>query len=215
MPPKRPYSAENPPPPKKKRRATRQSTPVISPFGDDPSHTNSPSIPSSYLEAERNTQPLAPPSNLMVNIGTAKADASWRGLHDHNAIAGVRELQAEAELTVWQPTADRDGDSQRPNDWKLYDPAVLPLITSYSFHDSAGVNGYPANVYLGDRALISIMNARVSIRARADRWPADFTSQGKIQVKRIPRGQPALSPQGQLLMVLNSSFQPVVLSGSL
>jgi hypothetical protein len=90
----------------------------------------------------------------------------------------------------------------------LYDPTILPTISTHAFHDSAGVNGFPANVILGDRAVIALINAKTPTRARGDRWPAEFTSQGKIVAKRIPRGLPAITPEGALITVLIFSRDP-------
>jgi hypothetical protein len=72
-------------------------------------------------------------------------------------------------ITPWQLGVDRDSDTTRPKEWKLYDLPFLPLVSQYSYHDSAGVNSFPANIFLGDRALIAVVNTKLATRAYHER----------------------------------------------
>lgn len=59
-----------------------------------------------------------------------------------------------------------DGLPRSPATWRLFDPDHLPYITTEYHHDSSGVNGFPANVSVGDRALAYVAAAGTSVRNR-------------------------------------------------
>lgn len=83
--------------------------------------------------------------DIEVNTATARADDTWNPLQDNYMASEFRDDQANTDTVYepWRLGQDRDGNETRPKEWKLYDPVVLPIVSSRSYHDSAGVNKLP------------------------------------------------------------------------
>ncbi|KAK0104408.1 hypothetical protein ONS95_004702 [Cadophora gregata] len=111
-----------------------------------------------------------------------------------NKAAVARQIQKT--IPGWQLGIDRDGGDD-PSKWKFYDPDVVPKITQSTFHDSAGIHGLPANVILGERAVVRVLNCGISLNNRNKLWPGNFITSGWMNSNHAHRGKPALSPDGK------------------
>jgi hypothetical protein len=110
---------------------------------------------------------------------------------------------------------DRTATESRKNalGWKLYDPAVLPMVSRNQCYDPSGDDGFPAYVVLGSRATVAILNATTTLRERTQCWPANFVQSG-VTTSFIPRGRPALTPNGQVISI-PAGRKRIVLKGDL
>jgi hypothetical protein len=136
-------------------------------------------------------------------------------LEDHKALAISAQTQQRKERRELWKVTDRDGDPQKPESWKLYDPPTLPQISAKIFHDSSGTLGFPAYVFLGHRAVVWLLLKGVSQKNRQFHWPADFAADGQLKTSttsgRVNTGFRATDKDGITLRLDTGRFQIISL----
>ncbi|TGO08682.1 hypothetical protein BTUL_0196g00060 [Botrytis tulipae] len=111
-------------------------------------------------------------------------------------------------------SSNGDGDPTSIRSWRRYNSPVLPELLSSNFHDSKGINGFPAYVFPGANAIAALTNAPIAGRKRFNYYPGTFATDGAVYSDIVVFGYAAVSPDHKLYMikmlVRNSTKTPTV-----